>query len=234
MVNKHHQQLLAEAHHKTSQGDPEMKRLPRFLIPLAVLAVLALSVAGVALAREMTNSDFFKMRDEEIEFTGVLQSINGISMVVDGRTVLIPASAEIKDALVVGQIVKVHASKADDGTLTAREVEQVGADDVSNSNANDNADDSLEDNANENENDNDDVFEDDNANDNEDDSIEDNANDNSSGDDDGQNNNSNDNNDDHEDGSNDNSHQDDDHSGGHDNGNHDGGDDGGNGGGGDD
>jgi len=54
-----------------------MKPLNRVLIPLIVLAALALSIAGVALAREMTSSDIFHLRDQEVEFTGTVEAIDG-------------------------------------------------------------------------------------------------------------------------------------------------------------
>ena len=42
---------------------------------------------------------------------------------VAGKTILISAATEIKGAFVVGHLVKVHALLAEDGSLTAREIE---------------------------------------------------------------------------------------------------------------
>lgn len=99
----------------------------------------------------------------ETEITGVLEKITSGSVVVSGQTISI-VGAEIKNPLVVGGSVKVHASTVN-GVLTAREIESVptaGADDNNNDNGNANANDNT--NANGNLNSNDNI--DDNGNDN--------------------------------------------------------------------
>jgi hypothetical protein len=183
-----------------------MKSRIRFLIPIFVMAALAVSAVGVAFGREITQFEFFKIRDEEVEFTGVLEAVNGDQWTVDGQTFTVLPTAEIKGTLMVGQIVKVHALKGENGALIAREIELADADDLANENANDNVgddnlndnedDDNLndnedDDNINDNEDDDnandneDDEWDDDNANDNDDDEWDDdNANDNDDGDDD--------------------------------------------------
>ncbi len=60
----------------------------------------------------------------EIELTGTLTEVNSDSIVVAGQTIN-TATAEIKDTLVVGALVKVHLSVVN-GELVAREVELVG------------------------------------------------------------------------------------------------------------
>jgi hypothetical protein len=153
-----------------------MKPKFRFLIPLIVLAALALSAVGVAFGREITSFEFFKTRDE-IEITGMLEAVDGTTWTVDGQVIAVPASAEIKGVLMVGQVVKVHALMSEDGTLTAREIELAQADDLEDDNANDNSDEDELDDDNANDNSDDDELDDDNANDNSED--DDNANDNS-------------------------------------------------------
>ncbi len=56
-----------------------MKSLRRFMLPLFVLVALALSVAGVAFAREVTGSSLFGVLDQKVEFSGVVQADTVIS-----------------------------------------------------------------------------------------------------------------------------------------------------------
>ena len=203
-----------------------MKPRFRFLLPLLVIAALALSAAGVAFGREITNFDFFKTRDE-IEITGMLEDVDGTTWTVDGQVISVPVSAEIKGTIFVGQVVKIHASMGADGTLTAREVELATLDDVNDNSFDDNAndnfdDDDVDDNANDNSDDDDvddnandnddDEWDDDNANDNSDDDEwdDDNANDNSDDDSDDNSNDNDDDSDEDDDDDNDNDNDDDD------------------------
>ena len=124
-----------------------MKSLRRFILPLFVLAALALSVAGVAFAREGTVSNILGVRDQEVEFTGVVQAMNGNTWTVDGRTFVVDISTEIKDTIAVGQTVKVHARMAADGSLTAREIELADLPGIEDANENTD-DDLLEENVN--------------------------------------------------------------------------------------
>ncbi len=63
----------------------------------------------------------------EIEFRGTVSAINGNVYVVDGITVVV--NGEIKDTIVVGDVVKVHGVKQLDGTVIAREIELAKSDD---------------------------------------------------------------------------------------------------------
>ncbi len=63
----------------------------------------------------------------ETEFTGTVSSISGNVYVVNGVTVI--AAGEVKGAIAVGDTVKVHGVTQSDGTVLAREIEKVGADD---------------------------------------------------------------------------------------------------------
>ncbi len=127
-----------------------MKSIHRFLFPLLALAAIALSVAGVALAREMSERDLFNVSEREIEITGVVESFVDNTLVIDGQAIVVPVSAEVKGEIVVGQVVKVHALVGDNGTLTAREIEpampgMIGDDDLDDDSANINGDDDLDD-----------------------------------------------------------------------------------------
>lgn len=120
-----------------------MRSLRRLILPLFVLAALALSVAGVAFARESTVSNIFGVRDREVEFTGTVQAIVGNTWTVNGRTFVVDVSTEIKGTIAVGQMVKVHARMAADGSLTASEIEMAGMPGIEDANANENMDDDL-------------------------------------------------------------------------------------------
>jgi len=168
-----------------------MKPLPRFLIPVFVLAALALGAFGVAFARELTNAEYKNTTSDEVEFTGIVESINGNTWTIGGRTVIVDSATELSGFISVGQQVKVHASMGVDGSLAAREIELAGADAVENTN--DNEDDDIFDNANANDNTDDDIFDDANSNDNVDDDIFDNLNTNDNSDDQYMDDNSNDN-----------------------------------------
>lgn len=106
------------------------------------------------------------MTSEEVEIVGTLTAMTADAIVVGGQTISI-VGAEIKDALVLGALVKVHAVVVD-GQLVAREVELVSAqdrdrdrdrdqlgDDNSNENQNQNRNRNENENENENENGND-------------------------------------------------------------------------------
>ena len=177
-----------------------MNRFPRFLLPVFILAALALSLVGVAFARELNANDprpsagdasFFG----EMEFYGAVEAIDGPTWTVAGVSFTVSPQTEIKGALVVGSFVKVHASLNAAGVLAAREIEaslpvRAGMDDNSNGNSNDDGPghDVVDDNSNGNSNDDGpghDMGDDNsNGNSNDDDAGDDNGNSNDDGDDD--------------------------------------------------
>ncbi|WP_322792232.1 DUF5666 domain-containing protein [Bellilinea sp.] len=65
----------------------------------------------------------------EVEFFGKIESIQNGVYVIDGRTVRTTVQTEIKGALAVGTMVKVHAVLQDDGSYLAREIEPSSSDD---------------------------------------------------------------------------------------------------------
>jgi len=65
----------------------------------------------------------------EIEFTGTVVSIDPTAWVVGDRTLAVTGATEIKDAIVIGDMVKVHALPQPDGSLTAREIELAASED---------------------------------------------------------------------------------------------------------
>ena len=174
-----------------------MANVPEAVIPAFERAFLASQPAGSV------------ADDEEIEFTGLVEAIGPDSWTVAGRKLSISSQTEIKGSIEVGDMVKVHAYKSGDGTLSAREIEPVIEDEIAeelNENGGDigDIDDDVFGNDNENlngvENENEDL--DDNFNDNDDDidnlngdDFNDNDDDDSNSNDDGDNGNDNDNDD---------------------------------------
>jgi hypothetical protein len=157
---------------------------------------------------------------DEVEFSGTVESMAADAWVVGGQTVKITAQTEIKDAIEVGDFVRVHAHVEADGSLVAREIELEDGDD---------ADDNGNDNANDNENHNGNINDNGNGSENHNGNTNDNGNDNDDNDnDDNGNGNANDN------GNDDNGNGNGDDDNGNDNGNGNGGDDNGNDNGGDD
>jgi len=72
----------------------------------------------------------------EVEFFGKIESIQNGVYGIGGRTVRTAAGTEIKGALAVGMMVKVHATLQADGTYLAREIELSNGDDNSGSDDN--------------------------------------------------------------------------------------------------
>ncbi|MBL8093896.1 MAG: hypothetical protein JNL73_06970 [Anaerolineales bacterium] len=64
---------------------------------------------------------------QEVEFTGTIESLDGSTLVVSGRRVIITAQTEVKLQPQKGLNVKVHGSLQADGSVVAREIESVPA-----------------------------------------------------------------------------------------------------------
>ncbi|HET7009765.1 MAG TPA: DUF5666 domain-containing protein [Anaerolineales bacterium] len=61
--------------------------------------------------------------EAEVEFVGQVMAIAAETWGVGDQTLVITPETEIKDDIIVGDLVKVHAFAAPDGSLTAREIE---------------------------------------------------------------------------------------------------------------
>ena len=61
--------------------------------------------------------------EDDMEIVGMVESLTSDSIVISGTVIAITAETEIKDPIAVGDMVKAHTFTADDGTLTAREIE---------------------------------------------------------------------------------------------------------------
>ncbi len=113
----------------------------------------------------------------EVEFVGFVEQMGSNIWVVSGKSVVITAQTEIKGNIVVGALVKVHATPTADGSLLAREIELAdslpgneNANTNGNGNSNTNDDNSgngnVNDDGNDNSNENDDSNSNDDGNDN--------------------------------------------------------------------
>jgi hypothetical protein len=63
-----------------------------------------------------------------VEFTGPVEAISDTSWTIGGTPVGVTLVTEIDPGLAVGDVVKVHALLAQDGSLTAREIDRANAD----------------------------------------------------------------------------------------------------------
>lgn len=59
----------------------------------------------------------------EIEFSGIIEAVSADMLIINGKSVQLANATEIKGDLTIGKQVKVHALVAEDGSLTATEVE---------------------------------------------------------------------------------------------------------------
>jgi len=170
-----------------------VKKLSKILIPMLVLAALLISACTGA-AAPAGSSGGIKVDAAPVEFTGVIEAINGNQWTVGGQVIMVDPSVLRDGPFNVGDTVKVEAEVQADGSLVVTRVEAPSADDNSNddnindSNSNDenvNGDNSNDGNVND-DNSNDDNINDDNSNEdniNDDNSNEDNINDDNSNED---------------------------------------------------
>ncbi len=111
-----------------------MKKLFRTFIPMFVLATLLVSACTAA--SPVTSGS--KVEYAPVEFTGVIESIDGNQWVVGGQTITVDPSVVGDGPFVVGDTVKVKAEVQADGTIVVARVEAPSASDNSNSsNSND-------------------------------------------------------------------------------------------------
>lgn len=83
---------------------------------------------GSLTALEIESADEVSDSDESAEFTGRVEIMESTSWTVDGWVVAITDQTEIQGDIGVGDLVKVEALRAADGTLAAKEISLVGND----------------------------------------------------------------------------------------------------------
>lgn len=95
--------------------------------------------------------------DDEIEITGMVESITSDAIVVSGNVIAITSETEFEDEIAVGDMVEVEAISTADGTLTADEIELFEEDDFDDdSDGEDSDEDDFDDDSDEEDSDDDD------------------------------------------------------------------------------
>ena len=173
-----------------------MKKQSQFLMILAALFAMILSACGGTAATETeTSAGSNKPLASLVEFTGVIDAINGNQWTIDGQVITIDPSVLRDGPFEVGDTVKVEAEVQADGTVVVTRVEPPIADvsananddnsnsELGNANGNDSSNANGNANSNSNSNSNDDNSNgNSNGNSNDDNSNADNSNGNSSDD----------------------------------------------------
>ncbi len=95
----------------------------RSIIPLLVVGVLLLIAVGAASASGLVARGILFQETEEVEVFGSVEQLTPDFITVAGRLIRLTPLTEFKQAVVVGDFVKVHAIFNADGSLTAREIE---------------------------------------------------------------------------------------------------------------
>ena len=94
------------------------------LLVLTTLLVLGLMAGGVtSAAASVENVDVGIGSSPSIEFTGVVESIDGDQVTVDGQTVTVDSALIESAGFAVGDLVEVEASMDENGVLVAKSVE---------------------------------------------------------------------------------------------------------------
>jgi len=86
--------------------------------------------------------------EEDLEFKGIVEAINGEDWTVSGVHFLVPATAQIEGAIAVGDFVEIHAAWSTDGVLTAIRVkleDESGDESISNDDQDDDSNDKDDD-----------------------------------------------------------------------------------------
>ena len=122
-------------------GEPQVGDLVRVHAQLALGGLTAREIEVVSPAAQDGGLPTPLPGDDEIEFFGPVVSIGDTAWTVGDQTVAVTSETEIKDAVVVGDMVKVHASTNADLSLTAREIELAKPEDLAGAQPDDDEDD---------------------------------------------------------------------------------------------
>jgi hypothetical protein len=121
-------------------GEPQVGDLVRVHAQLALGGLTAREIEVVSPAAQ-DGGLVTPLPGDEIEFIGPVVSIGDTAWTVGDQTVAVTSETEIKDAIIVGDMVKVHASTSADLSLTAREIELAKPEDLAGAEADDDEDD---------------------------------------------------------------------------------------------
>lgn len=97
-----------------------MKPVYKFVVPLFVLALLAVGVVGNVFAKYSSD---LSGGSRETEVVGVVEVITPDFWTIEGKVYQITPATEIKGVIEPGMRVKLHAYPGANGALTAREIE---------------------------------------------------------------------------------------------------------------
>ena len=115
-----------------------------FLVLVALVAVFVSACGGAAAATD-TSAGSDKPRASLVEFTGVIEAIDGNQWTVNGQVITVDPTILRDGPFAVGDTVKVEAEVQSDGSVVITRVEPpvvaVGTDDISNDNSNANIND---------------------------------------------------------------------------------------------
>jgi hypothetical protein len=160
----------------------EMKKQYRFLFIAAALIAMLVSACGGTATETSAGGD--KPRASLVEFTGVIESMDGNQWTINGQVFTVSDDLLDNGSFVVGDTIEVKAEVQEDGTVVVTDVSQPGSSDDNSNDDNGNDDNSNDDdNGNDDNSNDDDNGNDDNSND-DDNGNDDNSNDDDSGNDD--------------------------------------------------
>ncbi|MFN8434797.1 MAG: DUF5666 domain-containing protein [Anaerolineales bacterium] len=115
-----------------------------FLVLVALVAVFVSACGGAAAATD-TSAGSDKPRASLVEFTGVIEAIDGNQWTVNGQVITVDPTILRDGPFAVGDTVKIEAEVQSDGSVVITRVEPpvvaVGTDDISNDNSNANIND---------------------------------------------------------------------------------------------
>ena len=134
-----------------------MKKLSYVLVLVLALTAMLVSACGGSAATDSTAVGGGKPQASPVEFTGVIESINGDQWSINGQTITVDPAVVRDGPFGVGDTVKVEVQVQTDGSMVVNRVESPSAADNSNDvNSNDvNSNDANSNDANSNSNGND-------------------------------------------------------------------------------
>ena len=160
-----------------------MKKQNLFLFTALTVLGLMLSACGTAPA---SNSVGAKVDASPIEFTGIVEAIEGNEVIVDGQVVVVTPEILASGDFVIGDMVEVEATTDENGALVAESVElhNDDIDDDSDDDMDDDPDDDMDDDGDDDMDDDSDDEDDDDMDDDSDDDMDNDSDDDSDDDND--------------------------------------------------
>lgn len=131
----------------------------KFLYVMVFIALIVSACGGSATQGAGMSENDGKMQASMVEFTGVIEAIDGDQWTINGQVLTVDANALQNASFVVGDTIKVRAQVQEDGSLVVTRVERRGDDNANddgngNANSNDNSNSNSNGNSNGNSNSN--------------------------------------------------------------------------------